>query len=894
MIKQLEASGKKSFDDFGLLIATRNISPPKKKSIKENVPFSNKVYDFSKINGEIYWEERTLEYSFDIAEISTEEMEVVKTNAMNWLMNIHDEDIYDPYIGDYHFHGSYKDNSWSEDFGAGTINVTFEVYPYKISNTSNEAMELLEGELTIDTPATIENTSYSQMKGLTIDGASYQKQTEQGSNIFAMTDKTFYNKGSDITSYEIEGYNKITLQGIGGHAYNSIIFTIPSELLEEGTEYFLGGMVERFTSPSEYALFNINEIDIETGERTNYIEKSIFQNQLNTNITMSLSIQDLSKYRYDIRLYTTTNVAGTSEDTTELVFKNLYVSKVNQYTPFIPDSPSPDYTSEINTLDGIKNLIKIEDTEETTVNGVKVSVKDNLITLNGTATVEGAFDLANAIFDFVKDGKYRISIKYVSGNWSVGYLGIRRQKPTTVFYLQENYNHNFGGSSQIVTLDNYGDGSNIYLYCTGTSVFDNFKCYIQVEEGSVAHSYVPYGKQYLRVDTFSGNHLLNINKYGWNENDATLEVIDNYLKINMPLSPKRWSGVYCKNYGDDGLAMVDLLRKLKGKTCTYSFYARADKERTIYFQFGDTEVTYITLTTEWKRYSRTMVIGTQVPTFYCGTTYDTTTYYIKDIMLEEGDTLNKYREYGADAILIDMTDNELVSIGNIKDELIIDGSTTKIIKNIGKVILNGSEGWIKAGTYNNEGYRYYFTQSDVKPNTANDNIPNLVCDTFKAVTPTNTWYKVKGITVLRDNKHIAICFESAETETLDLFKTWLSENPVTVYYELETPIEIELTTTELPYIFNDVTIVTINDELNTTIDISYTEKKTLIINNNSSHRINPTIISEGNFTISLNGISYAVGEGTYNNSIFYLESGVNEVVVTGTGRIAFRYVEEVF
>lgn len=134
MIKQLEINGLKSYDDFGVYISSRKITQPKKKSIKESIPFSNVVYDFSNLNGEIYWEERSLEYVFDIAEVSTEEMENVKSRLLDWFMNVHDVDIYDPYIGDYHFHGSFDSDSWDEDFGSGFLTVSFTVYPYKISN----------------------------------------------------------------------------------------------------------------------------------------------------------------------------------------------------------------------------------------------------------------------------------------------------------------------------------------------------------------------------------------------------------------------------------------------------------------------------------------------------------------------------------------------------------------------------------------------------------------------------------------------------------------------------------------------------------------------------------------------------------------------------------------
>lgn len=168
-MKQLVINGKKSYDDFGVCIATRKISQPKKKSIKGSVPFSNITYDFSKIDGEIYWEERTLTYTFDIAEFTTEEMEELKENLLDWLLNVHDADIYDPYIPNYHFHGSFDSDSWDEDFGAGTLGISFTVYPYKIANddTSNKV-----DEIGISKNGVIEG-NYN-IVGMKIDGKSVQ------------------------------------------------------------------------------------------------------------------------------------------------------------------------------------------------------------------------------------------------------------------------------------------------------------------------------------------------------------------------------------------------------------------------------------------------------------------------------------------------------------------------------------------------------------------------------------------------------------------------------------------------------------------------------------------------------------------------------------------------
>lgn len=136
MLDQLIIGDKSSLDDFEASLKERAISSPKKKSIKETVPFSNVTYDFSAINGEIYWEERELEYVFEIIANNPEELELKKTEFSNWVMNVMSEKISDPYEPDYFYYGSYDDMEYSDDEGVEktTATVKFSVYPYKISN----------------------------------------------------------------------------------------------------------------------------------------------------------------------------------------------------------------------------------------------------------------------------------------------------------------------------------------------------------------------------------------------------------------------------------------------------------------------------------------------------------------------------------------------------------------------------------------------------------------------------------------------------------------------------------------------------------------------------------------------------------------------------------------
>lgn len=136
MIDQLIIGDKASFDDFRASLATRTIGMPTKKSIKETVPFSNVTYDFSKINGELYWDERELEYVFEITASTPEKLEERKAAFADWVMNVFQEEIHDPFIPDFHFVGTYDDMDFEdeESLDKTTVTVKLMAYPYKVAN----------------------------------------------------------------------------------------------------------------------------------------------------------------------------------------------------------------------------------------------------------------------------------------------------------------------------------------------------------------------------------------------------------------------------------------------------------------------------------------------------------------------------------------------------------------------------------------------------------------------------------------------------------------------------------------------------------------------------------------------------------------------------------------
>lgn len=135
MLDQLIIGDIASYDDFEASVRERTIHAPKKKSIKETIPFSNKTYDFSAINGEVYWEERTLEYVFEITADTPEELEEKKQGFVGWVMNIQEEHLHDPFILDYHFVATFDDIDIDDsEIEKSTISVTFTAYPYMVAN----------------------------------------------------------------------------------------------------------------------------------------------------------------------------------------------------------------------------------------------------------------------------------------------------------------------------------------------------------------------------------------------------------------------------------------------------------------------------------------------------------------------------------------------------------------------------------------------------------------------------------------------------------------------------------------------------------------------------------------------------------------------------------------
>ena len=131
--------GKHSYIDLGVTMSnSREISIPNKKKVKQSIPFSNVVYDYSEIFGSQVYEERTLKYTFNIAgrPVRTkDDMNWLKTTVVNWIMKGGSKQpLYDDFFRNYYFLAEVEGGvSFIENWQYGFLEVVFTAYPFMIA-----------------------------------------------------------------------------------------------------------------------------------------------------------------------------------------------------------------------------------------------------------------------------------------------------------------------------------------------------------------------------------------------------------------------------------------------------------------------------------------------------------------------------------------------------------------------------------------------------------------------------------------------------------------------------------------------------------------------------------------------------------------------------------------
>lgn len=162
---------------------------------------------------------------------------------------------------------------------------------------------------------------------------------------------------------------------------------------------------------------------------------------------------------------------------------------------------------------------------------------------------------------------------------------------------------------------------------------------------------------------------------------------------------------------------------------------------------------------------------------------------IDSFMVEEGTSASSFEPYQGQEYPIDLGSIELAKIGTYQDYIFNDNGTWKIHKEVGKVVLNGTEtGW---GVQNDCFIRDF---SDALQDTTGYTEILVVSDHFIGRTTCYRGELVSGkcAKIIGTNQQVGFRYDALNND-VDAWKTWLGTHNTTVYYALATPTDTEIT-----------------------------------------------------------------------------------------------------
>ena len=486
---------------------------------------------------------------------------------------------------------------------------------------------------------------------------------------------------------------------------------------------------------------------------------------------------------------------------------------ITNLVAFTPNMPSPDYPSEVECVKG-KNLFNENDLTFTNTKNAKIEINNHVITMT-TLQEKSSNDLfvIGKIDDsLLIDGEsYTISSINVSGMVQNFRLQLRTKSGGYVAGQSARSTIVYDNAYSLYVINNpYATSVSTVIPAGTVAVVKN----IQVKKGSVAidTDYVPYNNLQIRN---VGKQLLSLKNGTYSNNGITAVVNNGVISLSGTATATSFVNVQLnEEYAD--LVM--------NKTITISLN-NPKVNANCRLKLDDPGLYPLTALKENNTKSYTITTS-PIPGAISIRTQSGATYqngFTLKPQIELGTIATPYSICQLQKLNVDLQGNELCSIGDVKDELIIKDGRAKIIKRIGKVIFNGSESaWYAVS----EGF--YITTAAWKNKSRSETLTNYF-QTFTVyrggladadngagfLYPNiNQYYlKIDGIT------------------TLPELKTWLSSHNTTVYYQLAEEQEIDLgKIANIPMREEETNIYYVNDKLAPNI---YCKYNTTYVGNNS-------------------------------------------------------------
>lgn len=474
------------------------------------------------------------------------------------------------------------------------------------------------------------------------------------------------------------------------------------------------------------------------------------------------------------------------------------------FEPYVGATPSPnlDYPQQIENIEGVENIWF--GAGSATVNGVTFTKNDDgSYDITGTATADAnCYGYANVIDSKLVNNKvYTISINKLYSS-SVGILTEALADSTWVSHAIPPLviNNNISNYKYITIPDNVTKIRYGLRVTKGTTV-DVKGLKIQLEEGTIAHTFVLPRSNYLQLENKSKNILPHsLSQGSWNTTSTNTRVA-NYS--NILIKP----GTY--TFSTD----IDLTN--------YVVWVGTSTQKCPHLNWNIineikswSAIEKITFTIEKESYFLVMYRKKDDSTI--------TPDEIKNIkqQLEIGPEATKFEPYQKKIIIIDLKGNNLCSNKDetIKDELLVENGKAKINKKIKEVVLTGNESITRQTTLQSNKYRFNIT-CDGLPSISSDVIPDLLCSHFKPTNRTNTYNCINGIAL--GQNIVQVYDDTLSSMSEDEFKAKLKSlyaagTPVKVQYELAEPKVIDLGEVDFDLIENST--LTCEEESDMQID----------------------------------------------------------------------------
>ena len=496
------------------------------------------------------------------------------------------------------------------------------------------------------------------------------------------------------------------------------------------------------------------------------------------------------------------SVVGLYDLVNDVFYTNAGTGSFTYGATYSTPTPSPDYPQEVNVVEGYKNLFDING--EYTTNSASATITNNTLKI----TSSGAY--ARIVYELnVTTGKtYTLTTNYLNPSNNSIRIIINDADDTTniasisaVTTSSGKFALNFVPISNKVKIRLYSNTLN----ATNTTQVEYSD--IQVIEGTEEKPYVPYGNNYVTVDVVGKNLLNN----------------------NFVLGSIKADGTDASN---STRARSEYTKIEENKTYNFS-----SSNSNLYYvpYFYDKNKTFLSYSDGWKAQSTSFT--TPANTKYIriivknNNTDTITLSEITQPMIRLSTENASYEPYQYAKFPLNLNNNWLAEKGAYQDKYYIDRSTGKhyILKQWGKVILNGTENWEVSNL--TDDYLYFIT--DTYDSLLNVTANNLgIMDRFSVLPGWDS--QTNGFTIRSNASHFRIRFDktklsdiSTKPNAVASFKTWLSNNLPVLYYVLATPTLVEVPATDIE-LFNGIN--NISNSEGATMKIEYVQDINIVIN----------------------------------------------------------------